>query len=66
MKDETTKKVIYLSPTIAGKIHDKKAIDELDIIYPINSSLDKDTGFQGYEPENILNRQPKKNREAKS
>lgn len=64
--DETTKKVIYLSPTIAGKIHDKKAIDELDIIYPVNSSLDKDTGFQGYEPENILNRQPKKNRKAKS
>lgn len=58
--DKTTSKVIYLSPTIAGKIHDKKAIDELEIIYPANSTLDKDTGFQGYEPENVLNRQPKK------
>jgi hypothetical protein len=64
--DETTGKVIYLSPGIAGKIHDKKAVDELEIAYPNNSKLDKDTGFQGYEPDGVLNRQAKKSRKAKS
>src|SRR5918997_5719320 len=28
--------------------------------YPCNATLDKDTGFQGYEPEGIITRQPKK------
>jgi DDE superfamily endonuclease/Helix-turn-helix of DDE superfamily endonuclease len=64
--DETTSKVIYLSPSIPGKTHDKKAVDELSISYPQNASLDKDTGFQGYEPDDILNRQPKKSRKEKT
>lgn len=64
--DETTGKVIYLSPTIPGKTHDKKAVDELDITYPQNANLDKDTGFQGYEPNGILSRQPKKKQKTKS
>ena len=45
-----TKKVVYLSPTVAGKTHDKKATDEAQIVYPHNATRDKDTGFQGYEP----------------
>lgn len=64
--DETTGKVIYLSPTIPGKTHDKKGVDDLEINYPQNASLDKDTGFQGYEPNGILSRQPKKKRKTKS
>ena len=64
--NEYTSKVVYLSPTVAGKTHDKKAADEVDLAYPINSTLDKDTGFQGYEPAGVLTRQPKKNRKAKS
>lgn len=59
-----TDKVIYLSPTVAGKKHDKKAADEAEIAYPLNATLDKDTGFQGYEPTGVLTRQPKKNRKA--
>src|SRR5215468_4393138 len=58
--NETTNKVVYLSPTIAGRTHDKKATDEAQITYPVNATLDKDTGFQGYEPEGVLTRQPKK------
>src|ERR687888_1614774 len=58
--NETTSKVVYLSPTIAGRTHDKKATDEAQITYPVNATLDKDTGFQGYEPEGVLTRQPKK------
>lgn len=58
--NEHTRKVIYLGPTIAGKRHDKKAADEDQIAYPVNATLDKDTGFQGYEPAGVLTQQPKK------
>ena len=64
--NENTKKVVYLSPTVAGKTHDKKATADVQIAYPGHATLDKDTGFQGYEPEATLNRQPKKSRKAKS
>jgi hypothetical protein len=64
--NEHTDKVIYLGPTVAGKKHDKKAADEAHICYPTNATLDKDTGFQGYEPAGVLTRQPKKNPKARS
>jgi Helix-turn-helix of DDE superfamily endonuclease/DDE superfamily endonuclease len=64
--NEHTGKVVYLGPTIAGKTHDKKAADEDQIAYPVNATLDKDTGFQGYEPAGVLTQQPKKNRKAKT
>jgi len=64
--NETTSKVIYLGPTVAGTKHDKKAADEAPICYPTNATLDKDTGFQGYEPAGVLTRQPKKNPKARS
>src|SRR5215467_11676235 len=64
--NETTSKVVYLGPTIAGKTHDKKAADEAQIAYPTNATLDKDTGFQGYEPEGVLTQQPKKSPKARS
>ena len=60
-----TKKVVYLSPTVAGTTHDKKAADDAQITYPPNAPLDKDTGFQGYEPAGILTRQPPKSPKAK-
>src|SRR2546422_9149670 len=64
--NENTKKVVYLSPTVPGKTHDKKATDDAQIAYPANATLDKDTGFQGYEPEATLTTQPKKSPKAKS
>ena len=64
--NEHTDKVVYLGPTVAGKKHDKKAADEGEIAYPTMATLDKDTGFQGYEPAGVLTRQPKKNRKARS
>lgn len=63
--NEHTGKVVYLGPTIAGKTHDKKAADEDQIAYPVNATLDKDTGFQGYEPAGVLTQQPKKNRKVR-
>jgi hypothetical protein len=63
--NEYTSQVVYLSPTVAGSTPAKKAADEADLVYPVNSTLDKDTGFQGYEPAGILTHQPKKSREAR-
>ena len=48
--NESSGKVVYLGPTEAGSKHDKKAADEAAISYPSLATLDKDTGFQGYEP----------------
>jgi hypothetical protein len=64
--NENTGKVVYLSPTGAGRTHDKKMADEAALAYPTNATLDKDTGFQGYEPEGVLTRQPKKNHKGKT
>ena len=58
--NESSGKVVYLGPTEAGSKHDKKAADEAAISYPAQATLDKDTGFQGYEPAGVLTRQPKK------
>lgn len=50
----------YLSPTVAGKKHDKKLADESNYLLPENSILVQDTGFQGFAPENIAILQPLK------
>jgi len=60
-----TDNVVSLGPTVAGKKHDKQAADEGELAYPTHATLDKDTGFQGYEPAGVLTRQPKKNRKAR-
>ena len=64
--NEHTSKVVYLGPTLPGKTHDKKAVDETPVAYRTNTTLDKDTGFQGYEPGGVLTTQPKKSPKAKS
>lgn len=64
--NENTKRVVYLSETVAGKKHDKKLAEESRLSYPQGTSLSKDTGFQGYEPEGVMTSQPKKSREAQS
>lgn len=61
-----SKRVSYLSPTCAGKTHDKKAAEVEQINYPRQTLLRKDTGFQGYEPKAVRTQQPKKSRVAKS
>ncbi len=60
------KKVIYLFETVEGKKHDSRAAKEAAIAYPANATLDKDTGFQGYEPDGVLTMQSKKKRKVKS
>ena len=52
--------VRYLSWTYAGRIHDKRICDEEDYTFPPGCVLFKDTGFQGFEPEQVCTYQPKK------
>jgi hypothetical protein len=61
-----SKRVGYLSPTQAGKTHDKRVADQERIAYPRRAVLHKDTGFQGYEPKVKQTRQVKKSRKAVS
>ena len=49
-----SQKVVYLSPTQPGKKHDKKQADEAAIVYPNHATLGKDTGFQGYDPPDVI------------
>jgi hypothetical protein len=63
--NEHTGTVVYLGPTVPGKTHDKKAVDETPVAYRPNPTLDKDTGLQGDEPGGVLTPQPKKSRKAK-
>lgn len=61
-----SKRVGYLSPTYAGKTHDKKVVDREQIAYPKRAILRKDTAFQAYEPKVKQTHQPKKNRVGKN
>lgn len=59
-----TQKVAHLGQTVAGKTHDKKICDQEQYTFPQNAVLEKDTGFQGYEPEAVITFQPQKSPEA--
>jgi hypothetical protein len=52
--------VSYLSPTEPGKTHDKKLADQQPLNYPRGTTLGKDSGFQGYQPNQVVTFQPKK------
>lgn len=56
----TSDRVLFLSTTYAGKMHDKKIADQEQIVYPGEAILYKDAGFQGYEPPVRKTRQGKK------
>jgi hypothetical protein len=53
-------RVRSLSGTYAGRIHDKRICDEEDYTFPPGCVLFKDTGFQGFEPEQVATYQPQK------
>jgi Helix-turn-helix of DDE superfamily endonuclease/DDE superfamily endonuclease len=57
-----SKEVVYLSPTYVGRTHDKAIADEEKIVYPQETSLHQDAGFQGYAPKVKEVLQPKKSR----
>jgi hypothetical protein len=55
-----TRTVAYLSQTYEGTWHDKAICDAEQYTFPDHATLQKDRGFQGYEPEGVITYQPKK------
>ncbi|NEP84982.1 MAG: transposase [Okeania sp. SIO3B3] len=53
-------KIIYLTPTVEGKRHDKRLADHSEYNLPKGSILLQDTGFQGFNLQDISIVQPKK------
>jgi len=58
--DRDTRNVEYLSQTYEGTWHDKAICDEERYTFPDHAILEKDRGFQGYEPKGVITYQPKK------
>jgi len=54
------KRILFLSDTYAGSVHDKKIADEADIAFEQAITLLHDTGFQGFQPKNATIIQPVK------
>ena len=54
------KRILFLSHTYAGSVHDKKIADEADIAFEQAITLLQDTGFQGFQPTNATIIQPVK------
>lgn len=59
------REIKYLSDTVEGSKHDKKVIDESEVVLPEGTNLYQDTGFQGYNPEGVNAIQPKKKPKGK-
>jgi len=57
--------VLFTSPTVEGKVHDKKIADTYYSI-PKGHCLWQDTGYQGYQPEGVVVLQPTKKPKGKS
>ena len=55
-----TRTVCFLSKTYPGKRHDKRICDEEGYTFPRFAGLAQDTGFQGYQPDEVIIYQPKK------
>ncbi|MCJ8166171.1 transposase family protein, partial [Pontibacter sp. E15-1] len=47
-------RVLYLSPTVVGSMHDKALADEMELEFVPGQGLLLDLGFLGYEPEGAL------------
>jgi len=60
-----TKRVSFLSPTLPGSVHDKKAADQAQVRYPKNVTLRSDLGLLGYAPDVHEHLQPKKSRRSR-
>jgi hypothetical protein len=59
------KRILWLSKTYDGHVHDKKITDEQPLMLPSGITLWQDTGFIGHKPENVLIKMPKKKPKAK-
>jgi hypothetical protein len=58
-------KILYLSPTYSGSVHDKTIADEQDFQFQRTIDLLQDSGFQGFKPQNANIIQPLKKPKGK-
>jgi len=59
------KRILWLSKTYEGHIHDKRIMDEQPLSLSGNITLWQDTGFLGYYPENVIVKMPVKKPKGK-
>ncbi|NDW11266.1 transposase, partial [Dysgonomonas sp. 520] len=59
------KRILWLSQTYDGSIHDKKIVDEQPLSLPFGTTLWQDTGFLGHKPENVIIKMPTKKPKGK-
>ena len=59
------KRILWLSRTFDGSVHDKKIADEQPLRFPAGITLWQDTGFLGHNPENVTVKMPKKKPKGK-
>jgi hypothetical protein len=57
---EMSCRVLFLTATVEGKMHDKKLADQSAYTLPQGSRLSQDSGFQGFSQEGVAILQPKK------
>jgi len=58
-------KIIYLSQTYEGKVHDKKITDQEPLTFGEPIELLQDSGFKGHNPKNAIVKEPHKNSKLK-
>ena len=46
----SARRVVYLSPTVAGRVHDKALADQCGLTFPADALVVQDSGLQGYAP----------------
>jgi len=59
------RRIIWLSKTVDGSVHDKKICDNQPIHFPSGITLWQDTGFQGYTPDGVTVKMPTKKPKGK-
>lgn len=64
--DAKSSRVVYLGSTYVGRVHDKTMADAEEIVYPKETQLHQDTGFQGYAPKVKRVLQPKKTAKSRA
>ena len=53
-------RVVFLSATYEGSVHDKTIADEQNWQFPSGIVLHQDLGFQGYAPQDVIVQMPHK------
>lgn len=59
------KRILWLSKTYDGHVHNNKITDEQPLRLPSGITLWQDTGFIGYKPENVSVKMPTKKPKGK-